>query len=91
MEIKSDHGTMVAGIIAAKKDNGIGIAGIAPNSKIMTLKIFDDSLKLVYNLENAVRYAVDNGAKIINLSFGTDDNALYQTNFDRAFSYAYDK
>lgn len=90
MAIKSDHGTMIAGIIAAKKDNWIWIAWIAPNSKIMTLKVFDDTLKTVYNIQEAVKYAVDNWAKIINVSFGTDDLGRYEKDFDKFFQYAYD-
>ncbi len=91
MSIKSDHGTMIAGIIAAKKDNWIWIAWIAPNSKIMTLKVFDNSLKTVYNIQEAVKYAVDNWAKIINVSFGTDDLWRYDKDFNKFFQYAYDK
>jgi len=44
-----------------------------PNAKVMALKIFDDGLNMIYNIDKAVKYAVDNGAKIINLSFGADD------------------
>lgn len=90
MSIQSDHGTMIAGIISAKKDNWIWIAGIAPKSKIMTLKIFDKSLKTVYNVWDAIKYAVDNGAKIINVSFGSDEIGNYQKDFDKFFQYAYD-
>lgn len=90
MSIKSDHGTMIAGIIAAKKDNWIWIAGIAPKSKIMTLKVFDNALKTVYNIQEAVKYAVNNWAKIINISFGSDDLGNYQKDFDKFFQYAYD-
>jgi len=90
MSIQSDHGTMIAGIIAAKKDNWIWIAGIAPKSKIMTLKVFDKSLKTVYNIQEAVKYAVDNWAKIINVSFGSDDLWNYEKDFDKYFQYAYD-
>lgn len=90
MSVKSDHGTMIAWIIAAKKDNGIWIAGIAPNAKIMTLKVFDNTLKTVYNIQESIKYAVDNGAKIINVSFWTDDLWRYEKDFDTFFQYAYD-
>ncbi len=90
MSIQSDHGTMIAGIISAKKDNWIWIAWIAPRSKIMTLKVFDKSLKTVYNVGDAIKYAVDNGAKIINVSFGSDELGNYQKDFDKFFQYAYD-
>ncbi|MCF7835445.1 S8 family serine peptidase [Candidatus Gracilibacteria bacterium] len=87
----SDHGTMIAGIISAIKDNGLGIAGIAPKSKIMPIKIFDDSGKNIYNIGDAVRYAVDNGAQIINMSFGAEGENVYQSDFDNYFEYAWDK
>lgn len=89
MNIQSDHGTMIAGIIAARKDNWLWIAGIAPNTKVMVLKIFDDGLNMIYNIDKAVKYAVDNGAKIINMSFGADDLWFYDDGFDKTFEYAY--
>lgn len=66
------HGTFVAGIIAAKTNNGEGIAGINPGAVIMPLKVADDqgetdSLKIF----RAVLYAVDNGASVINVSLGS--------------------
>lgn len=65
------HGTHVAGIIAACRDNGKGINGVADHVKIMTLRVLDNVRELRdINLANAIRYAVDNGAKIINMSFG---------------------
>lgn len=65
------HGTFVAGIIAAKRNNAEGIAGINPGAQIMVLKV--GSGKEVPNglgLYRAIRYAVDNGARIINISLG---------------------
>ncbi len=64
------HGTHVAGIIAAVRDNGIGINGIADNVRIMTVRCVPDGDERDKDVANAIRYAVDNGASIINMSFG---------------------
>jgi len=63
------HGTHVAGIIAAAANNGIGIAGLAPNSRLLNVKAADDS-GMVWPSEIArgIVWAVDNGARIINMS-----------------------
>jgi subtilisin family serine protease len=67
----SGHGTHVTGIISAETDNGVGIAGIAGNCRILAIQVFDangsGSDAAFYN---GVIYAVDNGAKIINYSGG---------------------
>ncbi len=65
-----DHGTHVSGIIAANRHNGIGIKGIADNVKIMPIRAVPDGDERDENVAAAIRYAVDNGAKIINMSFG---------------------
>jgi cell wall-associated protease len=64
------HGTHVAGIIAASRKNGIGIDGIADNVRIMSVRCVPDGDERDKDVANAIRYAVDNGAKIINMSFG---------------------
>jgi cell wall-associated protease len=64
------HGTHVAGIIAAKRGNGIGIDGVASNAKIMVLRAVPNGDERDKDVANAIRYAVDNGAKVINMSFG---------------------
>ncbi len=64
------HGTHVAGIIAAKRGNGIGIEGIANNVKIMVVRAVPNGDERDKDVANAIRYAVDNGAKVINMSFG---------------------
>lgn len=65
------HGTHVAGTIAAVGDNGIGIAGIAWNSKIMPVKGLSDSGGgSIDGLANAIVYAAQNGAQVINMSWG---------------------
>ncbi len=64
------HGTHVSGIIAASRDNKIGINGIANNVKIMAVRAVPDGDEYDKDVALGLRYAVDNGAKIINTSFG---------------------
>lgn len=67
----TDHGTHVAGIIGGKRGNGIGVDGVADNVKIMSLgAIPPEGDERDKDVANSIRYAVDNGAKIINMSFG---------------------
>ena len=84
------HGTHVAGIIAAKRNNNIGIDGIANNVKIMAIRTVPDGDERDKDVANAIRYAVDNGAKIINMSFGKaySPNKAY---VDDAIKYAFSK
>ena len=64
------HGTHVAGIIAAERDNNLGIKGVANNVQIMALRAVPDGDEYDKDIALAIRYAVDNGAKVINTSFG---------------------
>lgn len=64
------HGTHVSGIIAAMRDNNIGIKGIANNVKIMCIRAVPNGDERDKDVANAIRYAVDNGASVINMSFG---------------------
>ena len=64
------HGTHVSGIIAAVRNNGIGMDGIADNVKIMMVRAVPDGDEHDKDIANAIRYAVDNGAQIISMSFG---------------------
>ncbi|RZM22221.1 MAG: peptidase S8, partial [Pedobacter sp.] len=66
----ADHGSHVSGIIAAARNNDIGINGIADNVKIMAIRIVPEGDERDKDVANGIRYAVDNGAKIINMSFG---------------------
>lgn len=72
----ASHGTGVAGLIAAVRGNGLGIDGVAPNTadaqpvRIMALRAVPDGDERDKDVANAIRYAVDNGARIINMSFG---------------------
>jgi len=64
------HGTHVSGIIAAARNNGLGIDGVADNVRIMTIRAVPDGDEHDKDVALAIRYAVDNGAKVINMSFG---------------------
>ncbi len=64
------HGTHVSGIIAAQRSNGLGGDGIADNVKIMMIRAVPDGDEYDKDIALAIRYAVDNGAKVINMSFG---------------------
>ena len=65
------HGTMVAGLAAAETSNGIGVAGATWNGRIMPLKVLDaDGAGTDWEIAQAIVYAADNGAEVINLSLG---------------------
>ena len=65
------HGTFVAGLIGAGLDNGIGIAGLAPSSELLIAKVVTKSRSIPVDAEaQAIRWAVDNGARVINMSLG---------------------
>lgn len=64
------HGTHVAGIIGAKRNNKKGIDGVADNVKIMMIRAVPDGDEHDKDIALAIRYAVDNGAQVINMSFG---------------------
>jgi subtilisin family serine protease len=64
------HGTHVSGIIGASRKNGLGMDGIADNVKIMMVRAVPDGDEHDKDIALAIRYAVDNGAQIINMSFG---------------------
>lgn len=64
------HGTHVAGTIAAVANNGTGVAGVAPDAKIMPIKVLEDGSGQTEDIADGIRYAADNGADVINLSLG---------------------
>ncbi|MCZ7555238.1 MAG: S8 family serine peptidase [Bacteroidia bacterium] len=81
------HGTNVTGIIAAKANNGIGIAGIAPGCRIMTLRAFDArGFGAESDVSRALAYAVANDARVINMSFG---DVVYSRVLRDVIRYAY--
>jgi subtilisin family serine protease len=80
------HGTAVAGAAAAVSNNSIGISGVAPAAKIMTVRALDDAMQgYVSTLADGVVYAADEGADVINLSLVTSG-----TGFPQALSDAVD-
>lgn len=64
------HGTHVSGLIAAQRNNGMGIDGVADNVKLMMMRVVPDGDEYDKDVALAIHYAVDNGAKVINMSFG---------------------
>jgi len=64
------HGTHVSGIIAAVRNNGIGVNGVADDVQIMAIRAVPDGDERDKDIANAIRYAADHGAKVINMSFG---------------------
>ena len=84
------HGTHVAGIIGAVRNNGKGIDGIADNVRIMMVRAVPDGDEHDKDIALAIRYAVDNGAKVINMSFGKSYSPQKQW-VDDAVKYAESK
>lgn len=83
------HGTHVTGTIAQATDNGVGVAGIAHSAKIMPLKVLAaNGGGSVADIANAIRYAADNGANVINMSLG---GPLPSRVMAKAVEYAHDK
>lgn len=81
------HGTHVAGIIGAVRGNDIGMDGVADNVLIMSVRAVPDGDERDKDVANAIRYAVDNGAEIINMSFGKG-HSPYKGAVDEAVKYA---
>lgn len=83
------HGTHVAGTVGALGNNGLGVIGVSPNVKIMNLKIFPRAYSTT--AAQALRYAVDNGARVINNSWGPNGRRTSDPTIDNAIKYAYSK
>lgn len=86
----ASHGTGVAGLIGAKRGNGYGIDGVADNVRIMAIKAVPNGDEYDKDIANAIRYAVDNGAKVVNMSFGKKISP-HKDWVDEAFKYAASK
>ncbi|GDX51274.1 peptidase S8 [Bacteroidota bacterium] len=84
------HGTHVSGIIAAIRNNNLGMDGVGNNVKIMVIRCVPDGDERDKDVANAIRYAADNGAKIINMSFGKGFGSN-KTAVDEAVKYAVSK
>jgi subtilisin family serine protease len=83
----AEHGTHVAGIIAAVRGNGIGVDGVAPAVRVISVRTVPDGDERDKDVANAIRYAVDMGAQIINMSFGKAYSP-YKSAVDDAVRYA---
>ncbi len=81
------HGTHCSGIIGAARNNEKGVDGIADNVRIMMIRAVPDGDEHDKDIANAIRYAVDNGARIISMSFGKDFSPEKRW-VDDAFRYA---
>jgi cell wall-associated protease len=86
----ASHGTGVAGLIGAIRNNGYGINGVADNVRIMAIKAVPNGDEYDKDIANAIHYAVDNGARIINMSFGKKISP-HKEWVDEAFKYAASK
>src|SRR5882672_12338098 len=65
------HGTHVAGTVAQTTDNGIGVAGMAPLARLLPLKVLGaDGSGTSVAIADAIRWAADHGARVLNLSLG---------------------
>lgn len=87
--IDKSHGTHVAGIAAARLNNGAGVVGVAPGAKIMPVRAFSsDGTASTADVLNALDYAVQNGADVVNMSF-TTNFGTYDSSFDAPILDAY--
>jgi len=84
---EAKHGTHVAGIIGAIRGNGVGIDGIAPAVKFMMIRTVPDGDERDKDVANAIRYAAENGAQIISMSFGKAYSP-YKAAVDEAVKFA---
>lgn len=87
---KESHGTHVAGIIAAQRANKLGVDGVAKNVQIMAIRAVPDGDEYDKDIALAIRYAADNGAKVINASFGKSFSPNSEWVYD-ALKYAAEK
>jgi hypothetical protein len=69
--LSEDHATRVAGIAGAATNNGMGIAGVCPNCRLLPVRVFDSSgFSTATSISDGIRWAADQGARVLNLSFG---------------------
>ena len=88
------HGTHVAGTAAGVADNGVGISGVAPDAKVLAVKVLTPDGGTVGDVADGVRYAADAGATVINLSLGPEVPLVFSaldTSLADAVRYAWSK
>lgn len=90
-DVAEEHGTAVAGIIAARADDGLGIAGIAPEAKLMALRTCwqehaDAAICSSFTLAKALQFALAENAQVINLSLGGPRDRLLERLLDAAIA-----
>ena len=86
------HGTHVAGIAAAVGGNRRGIVGVAPRASIMPVRVLDeDGTGTSSDVSEGVRWAVDNGADVVNLSLGQAAQGVFGSSLTEAIRYAWDR
>lgn len=84
----NDHGSAVSSIIGANTDNSLGVAGVCWSASIMSIKVANAyGSASLFNIAQGIRYAVDNGAKVVNLSLGA---TVDQQNVREAVMYAHE-
>jgi len=86
----ASHGTGVAGLIGAVRNNSYGVNGVADNVRLMGIKAVPNGDEYDKDIANAIHYAVDNGARVINMSFGKKLSP-HKAWVDEAFKYAASK
>ena len=87
----SSHGTIVAGIAGAKTNNSLGISGISggnnsPGVAIMSLRVGSDTISTAY-IPNAILFAIDHGAKVINMSLGSPETSEMDDAIEDAYAH----
>ncbi|MBH9965276.1 S8 family peptidase [Rossellomorea oryzaecorticis] len=83
------HGTHVAGTAAAETNNGTGVAGMSPNTKILAVRVLDaNGSGSLADIADGIRYAADQGAEVINMSLGCDCST---PTLESAVNYAWNK
>ena len=87
-ETENPHGTNVAGVLGAATDNGVGIAGIAPDARIMPVRTADNILHQGSRLAAGIVWAADHGADVMSMSLGAESRSAA---LDRAIAYAHRK
>jgi subtilisin family serine protease len=87
----SGHGTHVAGIAAALTNNGRGVAGVAPDARLLSVKVINSLGRGGGSVDQGIRWAVDHGAKVVNISLGSEVQPVLGADFAGAIDYAWSR